>query len=372
MLSGMIYSLIKTYMEKLQRSVYILLLAFGIFSGLYFAREFLIPISLAALLAMLFVGMSNYLENKGLNRGFSALICVLLLVILVAGAITVLTFQLSSLADNMAGMKKRLMDILEHVQVWIHQTFNISYQKQEQLLKDQSKGSGGQIGSVAGGFMGILVNFILVTVYIFLLLYSRSHIKQFILKLFSSADNAKTEKVIGQSVIIAKSYLTGLSSMIALLWVMYGIGFSIVGVEYAIFFAILCGLLEIVPFVGNITGTGVTLLAVLVQGGDSNMIFGVLITYFLVQFIQTYILEPLVVGEQVSINPLFTIIVIVVGEMVWGIAGMVLAIPLLGIVKIICDNVPALKPYGFLIGSEKTKKKPNFISRLKGKALKSN
>ena len=219
--------------------------------------------------------------------------------------------------------------------------------------------------------MAILVNSILVTVYIFLLLYSRTHIKQFILKIFSNAEKAKTETVIEQSVKIAKRYLTGLSAMIGLLWVMYGIGFSIVGVEYAIFFAILCGLLEIVPFVGNLTGTAVTLLAVLVQGGDSNMILGVLITYFLVQFIQTYILEPLVVGEQVSINPLFTIIVSVVGEMVWGIAGMVLAIPLLGIVKIICDNVPALKPYGFLIGSENKKKEHPLISKLKGRILKS-
>lgn len=357
-------------MERLQRSVYILLLSFLIFSGLYFAREFLIPLCLAAVLAMLFVGLSNYLEKKGMSRGLSALICVLLLVIFVVGAFTILTFQLSSLADNMAGMKKRLLDILEQVQVWIHQTFNISYQKQEQLLKDQSKGNSGQMTSFAGGFMGILVNSILVTVYIFLLLYSRNHIKQFILRLFSNAEKAKTEKVIGQSVKVAKSYLTGLSAMIGMLWVMYGIGFSIVGVEYAIFFAILCGLLEIVPFVGNITGTSVTLLAVIVQGGDSNMILGVLITYLLVQFIQTYILEPLVVGEQVSINPLFTIIVIVVGEMVWGIAGMVLAIPLLGIVKIICDNVPALQPYGFLIGSEKKKKESDLINKLKGKILK--
>ena len=177
-------------MERLQRSVYILLLSFLIFSGLYFAREFLIPLCLAAILAMLFVGLSNYLEKKGMSRGLSALICVLLLVIFVVGAFTILTFQLSSLADNMAGMKKRLLDILEQVQVWIHQAFNISYQKQEQLLKDQSKGNSGQMTSFAGGFMGILVNSILVTVYIFLLLYSRNHIKQFILRLFSNAEKA--------------------------------------------------------------------------------------------------------------------------------------------------------------------------------------
>jgi predicted PurR-regulated permease PerM len=72
-----------------------------------------------------------------------------------------------------------------------------------------------------------------------------------------------------------------------------------------------------------------------------------------VQFLQTYILEPLVVGAEVNINPLSTILVIVIGETLWGIGGMVLAIPLLGITKIICDHVESLKPYGYLIGEEK-------------------
>jgi predicted PurR-regulated permease PerM len=74
-----------------------------------------------------------------------------------------------------------------------------------------------------------------------------------------------------------------------------------------------------------------------------------------------------VVGAEVNINPLFTILIIVVGELVWGIPGMVLAIPLLGMVKIVCDHVESLKPYGFLIGEEKKKKKSGgFIQKIKG------
>jgi predicted PurR-regulated permease PerM len=96
------------------------------------------------------------------------------------------------------------------------------------------------------------------------------------------------------------------------------------------------------------------------------MIIGILITYGLVQFIQTYLLEPLVVGAEVNINPLFTIIIIVVAELVWGVPGMVLAIPTLGIIKVICDNIDPLKPYGFLIGEEKKKDDNNIINKVKG------
>ena len=75
-------------------------------------------------------------------------------------------------------------------------------------------------------------------------------------------------------------------------------------------------------------------------------------------FLQTYLLEPLVVGAEVNINPLFTIISLVLGDLIWGIPGMILAIPLLGIVKIVCDHIEPLKPYGFLIGHDRKKKKP--------------
>ena len=237
------------------------------------------------------------------------------------------------------------------------------------MLKSSQQGGGqggGMITGFASGVMGILVDLLLVLVYIFLFMYFRSHLRKFILKLVPAAQKKNAEVIIHDTQLVAQQYLTGLGMMIVGLWVMYGIGFSIVGVKNAIFFAILCGLLEIVPFVGNLTGNALTILMALSQGGGMNMVIGILIVYAIVQFFQSYILEPLVVGAEVNINPLFTIVIIVVGEMVWGIAGMVLAIPLLGIVKIICDHIEPLKPYGFLIGEDKKKEKGGLMEKIKG------
>jgi predicted PurR-regulated permease PerM len=108
--------------------------------------------------------------------------------------------------------------------------------------------------------------------------------------------------------------------------------------------------------VGNLTGSALAVLMVIIQGGGLGMVIGVIVTYLIIQFLQTYLLEPLVVGSEVNINPLFTIVILVLGGLVWGIPGMVLAIPLLGIVKIICDHIEPLKPYGYLIGSDKKKR----------------
>jgi len=124
-------------------------------------------------------------------------------------------------------------------------------------------------------------------------------------------------------------------------------------------------MLEIIPFVGNLTGTLITVTMGLVQGGDIRLILGILITYGFVQFIQTYLLEPLVVGREVNINPLFTIIGIVAGEAVWGIPGMILAIPIIGITKIVCDHFEPLKPYGFLLGQERKTRKTDYLKKIK-------
>ncbi|TCK83580.1 AI-2E family transporter [Albibacterium bauzanense] len=352
---------------KLQLSVYGLLFISLSVSILYIASAFLIPLTLAGILSMLFVRLCDKLEKYGISRALSALIAVIILLAVISTILLLLTWQLNDLTKNIEGMKQRGMSFLQSLREWINETLGISSKQQEQILKEQGNSSGetgNMLASFATSILGALVNAILIMVYIYLFLYYRSRIKRFLLKLVPLTQEAKAKKILQQATHVSQQYLSGLAVMILVLWIMYGIGFTLMGVENALFFAILCGILEIVPFIGNITGTSITVLAVIAQGGQTDQIIGVVIVYLIVQFLQTYLLEPLIVGEQVNINPLFTIMVLVGGELVWGIAGMVLAIPLLGIVKIICDNIPVLAPYGYLIGTDK-KRRTNLLEKLK-------
>lgn len=296
-----------------------------------------------------------------MSRGIASLVCLLLFVASVGLVIVLLSIQLSSLLENLDAMKSRVYNLFNNFRNWVDQTLGIDNRQQKEIIEKQETSPGQMLFKFASGMVGIAINTILVLVYMYMFLLYRNHIKKFVLKLVARHEKSDTDEVVHKTVEVSQKYLSGLAVMIGLLWVMYGIGFSVIGVENAIFFAVLCGLLEIIPFIGNLTGTSITLLAVIAQGGGSDKIIGVLIVYGLVQFIQTYILEPLIVGEQVNINPLFTIMAIVLGEMVWGVAGMILAIPLLGMIKIICDNHPDLQPYGFLIGPENPKKKKTSV-----------
>lgn len=352
---------------SLQKSIYILFFSFLVISGLYFAQNFLIPLAISALLAMLFVPLSRWLENKGISRMFAGVICVLIFLLGAGAVIGLLSWQASGISEDLTEITRRISMIAEDIREFIARNIGISTEKQKQWMLNQTNGSSatlGMAGLMLGSLMSIIVHFILVLVYLFLFIYYRAHLKKFILMLVPLSETEETEKIISDAGKVAQKYLSGLSSMIVILWIMYAAGFSIVGVKSALFFAILCGLLEILPFIGNFTGTVITVLAVISQGGSNGMIIGVIVTYLIIQFIQTYFLEPLVVGSEVNINPLFTILSIVFMEIVWGVAGMILAIPMLGIVKIICDHVTPLKPYGFLIGRARSDKHPKVIIKL--------
>ncbi len=326
----------------------------------YIGKGFLVPVILGGLLATLFVPLCAWFEKKGINRGLAALFCVLIFLIAISGTIAVMSWQVAGIANDADKLTAQLYKIPYNFTHYLQEELGFSLEEQQKMIGEQRAALSSKIGAVLAGFAGstlsILGNFLLVTIYTFLFIFYRGHLAAFVLKLVPENGSGKAEKIMASGSTVAQKYISGLGMMIGILWVMYGIGFSIVGIRHALFFAVLCGLLEIVPYIGNLTGSLLTALMAYTQGG-SNMALWVLAVYLVVQFTQTYLLEPMVVGANVSINPLCTILAIILGEMIWGVPGMVLAIPLLGVIKIVCDNVPALQPFGFLIGVVKEKKK---------------
>jgi len=350
--------------SALQKVVFFLLLAFLIVAAIYYAKPFLVPLCFGGLLAMLFLPLSRWFESKKIPKGFSILSCIIIFLALITGIIWLISWQITDLTTESTDIENKVRKMISEIEEYIGNNFGISKKQQEKIITEQAQGNGGMLSNLGSSITGFVVDFILVLVYIFLFMFYRSRLKTFVLQLISSQQKKNAETIIHDIEKVSQQYITGLGMMIACLWIMYSIGFSIVGVKYAVLFAIICGLLEIIPFIGNLTGTLLAILMVVIQGGGNEMVLGVVVTYLIVQFLQTYLLEPLVVGAEVNINPLFTIIILVLGELVWGIPGMVLAILLLAIVKIICDHIPSLKPYGYLIGSDQ-KKKTTLLKRKK-------
>jgi predicted PurR-regulated permease PerM len=134
-----------------------------------------------------------------------------------------------------------------------------------------------------------------------------------------------------------------------MLWVIYALGFMISGLKSAILLAGIAALLSIIPYVGGLIGGIFPFFMALTDEDPSGTALGVVITIIFVHALSAYIIEPLVVGGRMKLSALAMIVVIIAGNALWGIAGMILFVPLLAMAKIVFEHVPALQPFGYLI-----------------------
>jgi len=337
---------------------------------LYFGKPVFMPLAIAGVLALVFMPFCRWMEKQGVNPVLAAVICGIIFSLLIAGVILFIIHYFRQMSTDMSGLMQTIYGYNHTVRQYLHEKFGVKGLEKESALPIPLPPDAGGFSRIATSVMSmalsVVINLVLILIYMIMLLCIRAQIKLFILKLVLPEFRDETRDVITRSAKVVQRYLWGLFFVIACLWVMYTIGFSLIGIHNALFFAILCGLLEVVPFVGNITGSTLTCIMALSQGGGMPMVLGVLGTYALIQFIQFYIITPLVMREQVSIHPIFTIVILIAGELIWGIPGMILAIPTLGIFKIVCDHVEALHPWGYLIGHHRKRKRrivPSKLSR---------
>lgn len=341
-----------------------ILLLILIICAIYFGKAFFMPLCFGGILATLFLPFCQWMERKKLPKALAVIICLLVILIVVGCFFSAFGWKISALVNDVEQLKEKAIGAANKFQQYIFKKFSITIADQLIILKKEQPSYGNMLQSIAGSISSLFGNLILVYLYFIFLLYYRGHIKQFMLKLSPEGQRTEMENIIENTTKVSQQYLIGISKIIVCLWFMYGIGFSIIGVKNAIFFAILCGFLEVIPYLGNIFGTFITIFVAAIQGGDISLLVSIAIVYAIVQTLQGWLLEPLILGPQVKINPLFTVIVLILGQLLWGISGIILAIPLTAMFKIVCDHVESLKPYGFLIGElEGPKKSPNFFRK---------
>ncbi len=335
-----------------------------LFLSLVEAQGFLAPLVMAIVLALLMIPLSNKLENLGIGRGISSLICTILLFIISLGVFALLSFQVKNFVDDWENITEQMKPKIGQAEDYIYEHTALTkedfenYKEQNDLTTLGMDGSSGQKAfNFMKGVMSFLSNYILVFIYIFFLLTYRKRFKIFFLKLAPQDDQGEAREVIDNTATLVQQYLVGKSFLIILLTILYSIGLGISGVDNFILISFIGAFLSLIPFIGNIIGFGLALVFGFLTTGETSVLIGIIITFTIVQFIESYILEPYVVGDKVNLHPFLVILSIIAGNMIWGVMGMILAIPVLGILNISMNHVPPLKPFGYLLSTDKKEDK---------------
>lgn len=343
------------------------LLALAILTvAIYFGQDILVPLVMAGLLAVLLRPVENFFLRLGIPKVVAISLAVFLAVVVLAGLAVLLSMQLADFADDWPKLKRNVNDFYRDARRWIRREYKVSYRQQEQYLqKAQSQTLDTLQGPETLGMVtGPLGTLILLPIYIFLLLYYRTMLMHFLVVLFAEEHTAKVHEVMKEIKAVIQSYMVGLVLETACVATLNSVGLLILGVQYAVLLGIMAAFLNLVPYIGGLVATVLTVMVAFINNPDPEILVGVVGVFLVVQFIDNNFLVPVIIGSKVKINALVSIVAVLIGGALAGVSGMFLSIPAVAMLKVVFDRVDTLKPWGILLGDETPEQSGKQLFRL--------
>jgi len=324
------------------------------FTMLYIAQSIIVPIVFAIIIAIVLHPLVNFLIRLHLNRIFAISISLLITILLIAGLGILLYSQGSKFSESWPALVDRFTQVFNQSIAWSSGYFNIDPKKIHDWITDARSelltNSNAAIGQTLINLGSGLVVLFLIPVYIFLILFYQPLLLDFIRKLFGTDNQSQVSEIVSQTKTVIQRYLVGLIIEATIVAAMEIAALMILGIEYAILLGIIGALLNVIPYIGGLVAVALPMMIALATKDSAWYPVYVLIIYYIIQLIDNNYIVPKIVASKVKINALFSIIVVIAGNALWGVPGMFLSIPLLAIVKLIFDHIEPLKPWGFLLG----------------------
>lgn len=331
-----------------------LVLLFFILSA---GKFILMPLAFAALLAMLLEPLSRQFEKLKVGRIASILLSMLVVFVVLAGLFFLLSVQVMQFAEQLPEAGERLDSLRADLVTFLQQTFGIAPEQQieylQQGLNNLINRSGEYISSALGATTDIFATLALLPLFIFFMMYYKEMYRTFLHEVADRQNTLSIDTAIENIQDVTQNYVVGMITVVGILALLNAFGLWLVGLDHALFFAVFAAVLAVIPYIGIILGSLPAILYALLFGETLLMPLGVVSVFAVVQFLEGNFITPNIIGSKVSINPFMALVALIIGGEVWGVSGMILFVPMLGILRCIFDEVESLKPYGYLLGDKK-------------------
>lgn len=318
----------------------------GILTILYIGSGLLMPLLVAAIIAILLDKPTEKLKQWSLPNWLAISLSVLLMVVIFSLLTWLISSQINTMANDWPTIKQKATEKLNTLSEWANQTLNWDYKdyfenNKRLVQKAESFGS-----AFLSSVMNLLSQSLIIFVYIILLLMQRNMFIKFFKKLVSNASAMGV--VLSDSKKIINNYLLGKGKIMVFLFGIYYLGFTLGSVPYALFLAVFAALFSIIPYVGNIIGGGIAVVLSYLYAGTTPalIVIGVISA---AQLVENYILTPWIIGDEIELNPFVTVFGVILFSVLWGMVGAIIALPLIGVLKVIFRHTKGMEPYAFLI-----------------------
>lgn len=320
------------------------------------AKFILMPLAFAAFFAMLLNPLVKVFERWKMGRALSIIVTMLIVAIVFTGVLSLISAQFIQFSERIPEVTEKLKTVSNNAITFLEETAGISQQEQSEYLQQGINNlidkSGDYASSVVSATTNLFTVFTLMPIFMFFMVYYQEMYQTFFQKLFESKKGkTRVDDLLERVQTVVYNYLMGMLSVIGILAVLNTTGLFLIGLEHALFFGVFASLLAIIPYIGIIIGALPPLLFALLLTDSLLTPILVVVVFGVVQFLEGNFITPRIVGSKVSINPFVAMVALIIGGEIWGISGMILFVPLIGILKVIFDQIPEMKPYGYLLGN---------------------
>lgn len=353
-----------TRLNPIVLSALIIIALYFLILGLMAAQKVLAPLVLAWVLALLVYPIAQLLERKGLHSLLSTSFVVGVVFVVFIGISGVISLQVRSFLEDADVMKERLSPVAQEVELFVlaHtplersklnayiETYGL---KDEKTLKEQKSPEIAQEEAfvMLGKVLGTVADFLLTFVYLFFFIHFRHMFYTFFIKFFPDSIKNKVSRAMYDSARVVRHYLNGRLILMVILVILYSLGMWISGAEDFFLISFIAAFLSLIPFIGNMAGYVLALFIGLLSGGEVYTLVGITITFLIVQFLDSYVFQPIILGNKVNVHPFFIILAVIIGNAIWGIIGMVLSIPIIAIITVILRETPDAKAFTYLLSN---------------------
>lgn len=323
--------------------------------GLWVLQDVLVPLIFGGLLSVLLLPICSFLERKRFPRVLAITLTILLSFALIVLLISLMVGQIRSLDDVWPLMIGKGEEWLLLGQEFVSQKLNIKQSEQlnegRKYLGELLSSGGSLLSGTVSSTTGFLANLILMPLYVFLMLLYRDFFLEFLFKAFEkSTTKDLVSEVVTKIKAVVQNYMSGLILVILLVGTLNTVSLLLLGIQNAFFFGFFAAVLVLIPYIGVAIGSLLPIVMALITKDSAWYAVGVAACFGVIQFLEGNFITPYIVGSKVSINSFAAIVALILFGSLWGIGGLVLALPLTAMIKVLFDSTKSLKPWGFLLG----------------------
>ena len=320
---------------------------------LYLGQVLFIPMFYGLFIAIILYPFCSWLQRHFFSKSAAIAVGLLIVMVLFLALLILLQVQLSAFRQDLPELKIKITPVVNDLQQWIYENLDVTPAAQNEWWHSVLRKVGDKPEVLISGafnktFTAVFM-LVLAPIFAVLFLYNRADFALFVEKAAGQTHHHKARYILRKTVDTYFHFIKGMAIVYIIVGILNSIGLLALGIRHAILFGFITAVMTMIPYIGIFASA---LLPITVAWITKDSIWypvGVVAVFTVVQYLEANVIFPRVVGAQLNLSTWATLVAVVGGGILWGISGMILFIPLAGIIKIITDNEPGWEPINILL-----------------------